>query len=207
MLEKARAEELIKKTNDLAESSKQNAKLQEELKNQFTGGETKPILHIETWNLNRKDYKIFAIYFNLKNEGKYALQDVKATIIDWSGFLFTPIVEMTFNGLTSRSGPSQNKNITAANWDVNKNFNIGAIAAGNKNTLYIATYSNDQRLWGNFNHDNHDEVDYKIRVNWLSGELLFQIRLKIIGDAMVVVYKYCMFNGKKYDVDKQFQFN
>jgi len=205
-LERSRSEELIQKADELAETSKENARLQKELKNQVTGGDTKPILQAVSSQIIINNLKVYSLMFNIINEGKYPLHNLRATVMDLGGVFCAPYLKMEkIGGAYSIWKP---KDYDKNDWLKNRKFDIGTLTPGNTHELYAALYSNDDKIWQNVTSGsvNKDVADYTIEIAWNGGKIIYYLTMTIKDDVFDLTKYEITFNGKPYHTKNDIKF-
>jgi len=148
----AKQDDNLRKTEDLVVANEQIAKLQEELRNQITGGNSLPRVlmfaslkqHVEDKDRN-VDYYI--IYFDLINTGKYPLHNIKCTISDLMRY------DMLKKGIMhNRDGAGSGSYDGSAQRELKTytpthHFDIGTITTENRYVLYTTTYTPETSIF------------------------------------------------------------
>jgi hypothetical protein len=182
--------ENLKKTNDLAEAYKQIARLQNEIKNEITGGNSTPLLKLTTTKIitdekSRKNY--FIIFFDMQNEGKYPLQNLKCTIYDnWGLEMLKHGVKHFRDGLSFGFNPNTQDDVK--NYRPANHFDIGTVTVGKAYPLYTTTFSPQL--------PNHNPFSYTVEIQWYSGSLVYFINLTTENENVTIESVELLLNGK-----------
>lgn len=189
------------KTSELAESYKRNANLQEDFKNQVTGGNTIPTLFV--WavldhNKNNPVENSIQITFIIKNSGKYVLNNVKATIADINGVIMATHYTVERNtSMATMALKKQNKSEKQVfeEWESTKNFDIGSLHVGEQFAAYTSVIPNYKIEPSN--DSEKDRFTYPVNIKWNSGLLKFLITLKWSPDKLELEKALINLNGKE----------
>ena len=189
--------ESLKKTNELAEAYKQIANLQTELRNEITGGDSKPILLLTASKIieNGSKKKYFIIFFDILNISEYSIQNVKASVNDMYGMEMLKYgVQVVREGLVYKELKPTTNDYNNYN-PANQFDGIGSIPKDTKYSLYTTTYS--QEL-------SKKNPNYSVKINWFSGHFTYFIHLKAEGETLNFDSAVLIYNGKRIDYHKFF---
>ena len=164
--------ENLNKTNDLAKAYKEIANLQNELKNEITGGNSAPMLNVAVTKIitdKNVNKSYFILSFDIINKGKYPLQNLKCTVYDnWGIAMQRYGVKHFRDGLSfGISHPTEND---IKNYKVANHFDIGTITNGKTYQLYVTTISPEL--------SNLTSFGYPVEIQWNNGSLLYFVNLK-----------------------------
>jgi hypothetical protein len=194
--------ENLNKADELLRAYKKISDLQDELKNEITGGNNKPILRLTTSKLildNRSGKKYFILFFDILNSGKYALQNMRATVYDnWGGPMLKFGVKHFRDGLSF--GTMQPTSDEISHYNPTHHFdNIGAVPPNNTYPLYTTTFSEEL--------SNLDNPGYTVETKWYNGAFTFFIHLKVTAEIIQIEMVELTLNGEKIDYRGHFEFN
>jgi len=194
--------EIANKASELAESYKRNATLQEEFKNQITGGNTIPTLCI--WATQFSSYKndprgsSIQIEFIVKNTGKYPLNDVKITINDALGVIMAIkfVVERSnsIGAMTLKPQTKSSKEVYNE-WQPVKIIDVGSLQVGDQFEAYTSVIPNFRPDF--FQTPGWGEFNYPVNIKWNSGTLVYNIKLKWSPNKLELKKALVALNGKE----------
>ncbi|SOD99765.1 hypothetical protein [Spirosoma fluviale] len=197
-----KTDELEKVYIDLNNANKKIIDLQGELKNEITGGESRPVLRIYssglvTHEVSRKKY--FILNFDLYNPNKYALQNIRVVFHDLWGREMMQLGVVHFRdglsvGLRPPTVDELNNRISVHHFD-----NIGSLAKNNTYPLYTTTFCPELA--------NMDTPGYAVEVKWYNGSFVYFVNLKIENDKLINFGTEMSFNGQKVDHEKYIEFH
>lgn len=199
-----RADKTIENTEKLTTLLEENAKLQEELKNQVTGGHSKPRLILYTANNNEIGLPLKLIYFDLVIEGKYPLHQVRMQIADPWGSYASPYAKMIKfaggRGLQLLSPPNFNNQ---KNWDLNKNIDIGTINPKQRVLAY-------ETVFASFDNGGGTAINYDmltVDIFWNSGFIRYSLEIDFSTEKPTLKNVSVLDNYKHVDWEKYLEFN
>ncbi|WCT12441.1 hypothetical protein [Mucilaginibacter jinjuensis] len=188
-----------KKTAELAELYKKNAALQEELKNQVTGGDSKPQLIITTYKYNNQEN---VILFDVGVIGKYALHDVKIKITDsWGKYMAPTIKVMRGIGTAGTWYYNPPKTELFDNWDSNKVFELGSVQPNYPlpvyETVFNGIFSQGKLITAN---------GFNAQIEWNNGVIMYGFKTDIINGGTVIKSFQVLKDGHVIDPGNYIQF-
>lgn len=184
--------QLSKAYENLDGANSEIKNLQNQLKNEITGGDSKPILKIYITPLMAHDQpniKYSIVFFDVENHSDYSIHNLKATVSDFGGYwTLTHGIKHFRTELGSGSGlPSQDE---IRNYSPEKQFNdIGSLAKNAKHPLYTTTYSPDLSGSNKFN--------YVVKLKWYNGTFTYYIHLAINDNKAEIEEIELVYNGVK----------
>jgi len=185
------------KTNLLQQ---QIGQLQNKLKNEITGGDSKPVLLLTISKLitdNASQKKYFIIFFDILNHGNYAIQNVKASVNDMYGMdMLKYGVKIKRDGLVYRELRPDVNDLNNYN-PVNHIDEIGSISKGSKFLLYTTTYCPEL---------SKAEPGFSVEINWFNGHFTYFINMKTVGETLNLSSVELVYNGTKIRYNDYFNF-
>ncbi|GAB2705195.1 hypothetical protein GCM10027037_33690 [Mucilaginibacter koreensis] len=160
------------KAEELADSYKRNAELQEQLTNELTGGGTTPILYIYAtpYAFNNGVNNSIQVHFVLKNNGKYSLSDVKVQVSDMLSGYMSQYYTVLNAGIGGTMGTQPGLGIGSENqWNPVKTFNLGTLQPGSQNNFYTALIPNYPVT--NIHESAALNPGWPVNVRWNAGTL------------------------------------
>lgn len=197
------ADRLLSQTTEIAELAKQNASLQEELKNRVTGAGSKLKLRLYTSPNSEYIKGLQLVDFSLIVEGKYPLTQIQVKISDPWGVYVSPyvsrIVDVASVGLQFHNPPRQE---LAQNWKTLNEFNLGTIQPEQIKNFYstsFAPFSNGREI---INY-----AVYSVDIDGPFGYLRYSLRIEFGKGIPILRDAEIMLNYQKAKTEDYLVFN
>lgn len=136
----SKSDHILGSTNELKDLYKENAVLQEELKNQITGGENKPVLLIRTHPGSDPPLgQYYVTNFDIGNNGKYPLHNLRVTVMDFYGPAFERVVKVKRDRMGNETVITKPDDVPVL-YSNNKEFDLGTLNTGQQYPVYSSVY-------------------------------------------------------------------